>query len=110
MLMRVKTFFVTFGPHTGVWHASFSRKARSSFCMKRFLRREIMKNLILIFAFAALATGAALLTFDLEPGFSTRAANTTTEPAAADKPGKTMRPFASAKELKDYFASLAEKQ
>ncbi len=68
-----------------------------------------MKNLILVATFAVLAVGAAVLTFDLEPGFSTQAANTVTEPATG-KPGKTMTACASAKELKDYLASLAEKQ
>ena len=68
-----------------------------------------MKNLILVATFAALAVGAAVLTFDLDPGFSTQAANTVTEPIAI-KPGKTMKAFASANELKNYLASIAEKQ
>ena len=68
-----------------------------------------MKNLILVFTFAALAVGATVLTLDLEPGFATQAANTAAEPVAV-KPGKTMAPFASAKELKDHLAALAEKQ
>jgi hypothetical protein len=71
-----------------------------------------MKNLILILTFTLLTGVAVMLSFDLDTGFTIKAANPISDPDPVPdpKPGKTMRAFASAKELKDYFAALAEKQ
>ena len=68
-----------------------------------------MKNLIFVSVFAVLAAVGGLLTLDREAGFSTQAANTETA-TEAPKPGKTLRPFGSAQDLKDHLAALAEKQ
>jgi hypothetical protein len=69
-----------------------------------------MKKPILI-SFVILLAGITAFSFfrttiDVTPGPE----QTLPETIAGEKPGKTMRPFTSGRDLKDYFAKLAEKQ
>lgn len=69
-----------------------------------------MKRSLLITSFLLAAALAAVVISGVRPGSSTSAANVIGEIVSSANPQKTMKPFGSEKELKDYFARSVVQQ
>src|SRR5690349_16542363 len=70
-------------------------------------RGKVMNKLLSVFVVLICAVAAIALTTNLRSG---EAFFVPTETVSAAKPGKTMKPFGSENELKEFFTRLAEKQ